>query len=122
MVFLYILLGILALFLLVMFIPVKLGIQYNEKAELYLKIFFVKIKLSPRKKKVNLKKYSPRAMEKARKKQIKKRIKEEKKARQKSGQKEKGGKKAFKVEGDIQPPDRYSVFHNRCLRYSFNSN
>ena len=104
MVFLYILLGILALFLLIMFIPVKLGIQYNEKAELYLKIFFVKIKLSPRKKKVNLKKYSPRAMEKARKKQIKKRIKEEKKLVKKAGKKKKAEKKPSKLKEIFSHP------------------
>lgn len=89
MVFLYILLGILAFFSLIMFIPVKLGVQYREKAELYLKILFIKIKLSPRKKKVNLKKYTPHAMEKARKKKIKAQIKKEKRLAKKKASKTK---------------------------------
>lgn len=97
MVFLYILLGILLFFSLIMFIPVKLGIQYKEKAELYLKILFVKIKLSPRKKKVNLKKYSHHAMEKARKKKIKQQIKKEKKLAKKNAARSKANTKEKKV-------------------------
>lgn len=72
-----------------MLIPVKFGIQHREKTELYLKILFIKIKLSPRKKKVKIKKYSPRAMEKAEKKERKKRLKEEKKLLKPSKAKEK---------------------------------
>ena len=93
MVFLYISLGILAFFTLIMFIPVKFGIQYKENAEIYLKVLFIKIKISQKKKKVNIKKYSPRAMEKARQKKIKKQIKKEQKLIKKSNKKKKNAEK-----------------------------
>ncbi len=104
MTFLYVLLGILIFLILVMFIPVKFGIQYKEKAEIYLKILFVKIKLSPRKKKVNLKKYSPRAMEKARQKKIKKQIKQEQKLIKKAGKKKNTEEKPSKIKEILSHP------------------
>ena len=79
MLWLYILLGIIIFFTLILLIPVKLDISSTDKTELYLKILFVKIKLSPRKKKINIKKYSPKAMEKARKKAEKKALAKQKK-------------------------------------------
>ena len=79
MLWLYILLGIVIFFTLILLIPVKLDISSTDKTELYLKILFIKIKLSPRKKKINIKKYSPKAMEKARKKAEKKALAKQKK-------------------------------------------
>lgn len=105
MLFLYILLGILAFFVLIMFIPVKFGVQYKENAEIYLKVLFIKIKLSPRKKKVNIKKYSPRAMEKARRKKIKQQIKKEQKLIKKSNKKKKNTeKKVSKIKDILSHP------------------
>lgn len=79
MTWLYILLGIIIFFTLILLIPVKIDISSSDKTELYLKILFFKIKLSPRKKKIKIKKYSVKAMEKARKKEEKKALAKQKK-------------------------------------------
>lgn len=88
MVYLYILIGILAFFLLVLFIPVSLGLTVKEQTGLYVKIGFIKIGILPKKKKkLNIKKYTPKALQKKqealKRKEEKKRLKKAKKKQKK---------------------------------------
>lgn len=88
MVWLYILLGILALFLIILFIPVSVGITAGDKLTVYLKVAFIKIGLVPKKKKkLNVKKYTPSALAKKeaalKRKEEKKRLKKAKKKKKK---------------------------------------
>lgn len=87
MVYLYILLGILAFILLVLFIPVSIGLTVKEATGLYVKVGFIKIGILPKKKKkLNVKKYTPKALQK---KQEALKRKEEKKLLKKAKKKQK---------------------------------
>ncbi len=88
MVYLYILIGILIFFILILFVPVSLGLTVNEQTGLYVKIGFIKIGILPKKKKkLNIKKYTPKALQKKqealKRKEEKKRLKKAKKKQKK---------------------------------------
>ena len=87
---LYIILGILAFFTLVMFIRVTFEVQANDGVSLYLKILFLKFKLFPKKEKpVRLKDFKIKRFRRIRRKEEKSYIKKELKKQQKEDEKAK---------------------------------
>ncbi len=89
-----------------MLIPVAVGINVEKEMEVYLKIAFFRFRIIPKKrKKINLKKYTPEALakaeEKRKKKEEKKRLKKEKKNKKK---KKSANKNASKLSSTLKSP------------------
>ncbi len=76
---LYIILGIAAFLLFLLFMPIRVHVSYDGDIRLKLSVAFLSFLLFPRKKKVSIRYYSKKNMEKRRKKALKKAQKEERK-------------------------------------------